>query len=230
MSFISLQRVSKVYNQGSEQIHALVELTLEIEKGASVSIMGPSGSGKSTLLYIIGLMEKQTSGIYLYDEMDVSRLSDDEMSRLRNKSFGFIFQTFNLFPQLTVIENIEVPMIYGGIERALRREKAAELAALVGLSHRIKHRPTELSGGEIQRTCIARALSNNPAVLLADEPTGNLDRTTGYQIMETLCRLTEERGLTLIVVTHDPEVGRMTRTRIQLRDGRMTELTDSSRL
>jgi putative ABC transport system ATP-binding protein len=193
---------------------------MEVQKGEFVAVMGPSGSGKSTLLYMIGLMEKPTSGLYLLNNQDISRLDDDQMSKMRNKWFGFVFQSFNLFPQLNVLENIEVPMVYAGVPFSKRRKRAREVAEMVGLSHRLKHLPGELSGGELQRTAIARALSNNPDVLLADEPTGNLDMNSAKQIVNILCEL-NKKGVTVILVTHNVEVGRAAERRIELKDGRI---------
>lgn len=220
MSLVTLQNISKVYQKGSEKIYALNEVSMEVQKGEFVAVMGPSGSGKSTLLYMIGLMEKPTSGLYLLNNQDISRLDDDQMSKMRNKWFGFVFQSFNLFPQLNVLENIEVPMVYAGVPFSKRRKRAREVAEMVGLSHRLKHLPGELSGGELQRTAIARALSNNPDVLLADEPTGNLDMNSAKQIVNILCEL-NKKGVTVILVTHNVEVGRAAERRIELKDGRI---------
>ncbi|MDQ7780168.1 MAG: ABC transporter ATP-binding protein [Planctomycetota bacterium] len=222
MGLLSLQNVSKTYEKGLEKVHALSGLTLEIEKGDNISVMGPSGSGKSTLLYVVGLMDRPTAGRYMVAGTDISTMDDDQMSRARNKWFGFVFQSFNLFPQLSVVENIEVPMVYAGIPRPARRRRADELASLVGLSARLKHKPSELSGGEMQRTAIARALSNRPEVLLADEPTGNLDTTTAAQIVDVLKQL-NDGGVTLIIITHNAEIGEAARRRIRLRDGKMIE-------
>jgi putative ABC transport system ATP-binding protein len=220
MAILSLQNVSKTYVKGQESIHALSDIDLEIERGESIAVMGPSGSGKSTLLYLVGLMDRPSSGRYCVDGTDTSGMDDNEMSRARNRWFGFVFQSFNLFPQLSAQENIEVPMVYAGIGRQARRKKAEELAELVGLGHRMRHKPSELSGGEMQRTAIARALSNNPQVILADEPTGNLDTATSAQIMQVLTQL-NAKGVTLIVITHNVEIGNRTNRKIQLRDGKV---------
>jgi putative ABC transport system ATP-binding protein len=220
MALISLNDISKVYKKGEENINALSGVSLDVNRGDFISIMGPSGSGKSTLLYLIGLMDRASSGAYSLNGVDVGGMDDDQMSRVRNKSFGFIFQSFNLFPQLTTVENIEVPMMYAGVPPHARRKKAEALAAKVGLSHRIRHRPTELSGGEMQRAAVARALANDPDVLLADEPTGNLDTATSAQIMGILGEF-NVKGVALVVITHNDEIGRTASRQIKLRDGRV---------
>lgn len=185
--------------------------------------MGPSGSGKTTMLNILGCLDKPTEGEYLMEESKISALSDNELSEIRSRKIGFVFQTFNLIPQLTVLENIGIPLFYQGVEEIVIKEKALKLAELVGLGERIKHKPSELSGGERQRVAIARALINQPILILADEPTGNLDSETGKDIMALLMRLNKEEGRTLVVITHDPKVASYSKRIIRILDGEITD-------
>ncbi len=215
---IELNQVHKHYTIGNSVVKALDGVDLQIGFSDFWAVMGPSGSGKSTLLNLLGCMDRPTSGKYTLNGHDVSILSDDALSDIRLRELGFIFQSFNLIPQLTVRENIELPLFYMGWEAAESAERAAELAEKVGLGDRLNHRPTELSGGQQQRVAIARALSNDPSVLLADEPTGNLDTSTGQQIMDFLTQLNQS-GKTVIMVTHEPEIAAYASVRLYMRDG-----------
>jgi putative ABC transport system ATP-binding protein len=203
---------------GEIDVHALRGVSLGIQRGEVVSIMGPSGSGKSTLMNIIGCLDRPTSGTYLLNQELVSDLSDDQLAKIRNREVGFVFQTFNLLGRQTALANVELPMRYSG-EANNRRKRATEALAAVGLEDRVRHRPNELSGGEQQRVAIARALVNNPAIILADEPTGNLDSKSGEEVMKILLGLNEKHNTTLIFVTHDPEIAAFTKRVIHLRDG-----------
>jgi putative ABC transport system ATP-binding protein len=223
MSLIRLEEVNKTYIMGSAEVHALDGISLEFERGSFWALMGPSGSGKSTLLNLLGCLDRPTSGEYLLDGRTVRELNDDELSGLRLQYIGFIFQSFNLIPQLTVLENIELPLLYAGWSEAEGEDRARDLADKVGLGARVEHRPTELSGGERQRVAIARALANNPEILLADEPTGNLDSATGAQIMRLIEEL-NEAGKTILMVTHEAEVAAHARTRLHLRDGAVVDI------
>ncbi|NLN28025.1 MAG: ABC transporter ATP-binding protein [Firmicutes bacterium] len=218
MPFIALRGVSKVYDQLKQPVVALQETDLEIRQREFVSIMGPSGSGKSTLLHILGALDRPSTGTYLLEGVDITALKDKELARVRRDHFGFVFQSYNLFPELTAVENVEVPMIYAGVPARQRRARAKELLERLGLGHRLAHRPLELSGGEQQRVAIARALANGPTMLLADEPTGNLPTEQGRQIMASLAELNEQ-GMTVVVVTHDPAVAAWGRRLLTLRDG-----------
>jgi putative ABC transport system ATP-binding protein len=220
---IRLDDVRKIYRMGTEEVGALDGVSLTLSEGSFWAFMGPSGSGKSTLLNLLGCLDRPTSGSYLLEGRDVSGLDDDELSELRLRRLGFIFQSFNLIPQLSVRENIELPLFYLGWEEEESAERAAELAEKVGLGHRLAHRPTELSGGQQQRVAIARSLANDPAVLLADEPTGNLDTATSKQIMELLVEL-NAGGKTILMVTHEPEIAAYTRSQLHLRDGRIQSI------
>ncbi len=215
---VKLEALSRVYAKGEEKVAALAGVSLEILRGEYVAIMGPSGSGKSTLLNLLGLLDRPTGGSYRLDGREVAGLDDDERSRLRNRQIGFIFQAFNLFQQLDVVGNVEVPMLYAGVPAAERRRRAEALVDQVGLGHRKKHRPNELSGGEMQRVAIARSLVNDPVVLLADEPTGNLDTATSAVISGMIDDL-HRKGRTVIMVTHNPELGARTDRRVLIRDG-----------
>jgi putative ABC transport system ATP-binding protein len=220
MSIVVTENLCKSYQMGVQELHALRNLDLSIEPGQYVAIMGPSGSGKSTLLNLLGCLDQPTSGRYFLGGEDVSQMNDDELSYVRGMKIGFIFQSYNLIAQLNVIENIEVPMFYQGIREKQSVSRAQELAEMVGLGDRLTHRPTELSGGQQQRVAIARALGNDPLILLADEPTGNLDTKSGTEILQILDQL-HQRGKTLIVITHDPHVAARAQRVIHLLDGRI---------
>jgi len=220
MAVVSIENLSRVYQIGSIHLHALRDIDLQIEKGRYIAIMGPSGSGKSTLLNVLGCLDTPSAGSYKLDGQDVSQLDDDQLSAIRGSRIGFIFQSYNLIAQLNVIENIEVPMYYQGISEHKSVARAKELAELVGLSDRVKHRPFELSGGQQQRVAIARALANDPVVILADEPTGNLDSASGAEILNILDTL-HQQGKTLIVVTHDSNISNRAERIIHLLDGRI---------
>ncbi|HHY18605.1 MAG TPA: ABC transporter ATP-binding protein [Firmicutes bacterium] len=217
---IRLENIVKHYALGNNIVKALDGVSLVIERNEFISIMGPSGSGKSTLLHILGCLDTATSGSYYLEDVDISHLSDKEIARIRNQHFGFVFQAYNLLPELTALENVELPMIYKRTPTKERRQKAEYLLEKVELTHRLTHYPSQLSGGEQQRVAIARALANDPTLILADEPTGNLPSEHGEEIMEMLCQLNEE-GTTLIVVTHDPKVGSYAKKLIRLRDGKI---------
>jgi putative ABC transport system ATP-binding protein len=217
---VRLEGVSKRYVMGEETVHALNGLDVTVREGEFVAIMGPSGSGKSTLLNLLGCLDRPTSGSYFLGETDVAHLSDDEISQIRNRRIGFIFQSFNLIPSLTVIENIEVPFFYAGTGTRAARNRSRELAGKVGLSNRLGHRPSQLSGGQQQRVAIARALANDPFIILADEPTGNLDSSTGKEIMDVLREL-NGAGKTIIMVTHEDDIAACAQRTIHMRDGRV---------
>jgi len=208
----------KTYVMGAAEVHALRGVSLRIDRNEYVAIMGPSGSGKSTLMNMIGCLDTPTSGSYLLEGRSVREMSDRQLAEVRNKRIGFVFQTFNLLPRATVLANVELPLVYGGVGKAERRKRAAEAIAMVGLSDRIHHRPNELSGGQRQRVAMARALVGNPSIILADEPTGNLDSATGEEIMGVVDEL-HARGQTVIVVTHEDHVAAHARRVIRLRDG-----------
>ncbi len=221
MSIAELKDVWKTYRVGHRPLHALKDVDFRVEEGDMVAIMGPSGSGKSTLLNLLGCLDRPTRGEYLLGDQDVSTLTDDELSEIRARRIGFIFQSYNLIPQLNVVENIEIPLYYKGVSERESYQRAVYLAQQVGLGERLTHVPAELSGGERQRVGVARALANQPLIVLADEPTGNLDTTTGAQILDLLHELNRE-GVTLIVVTHDPNVAATTHRTYNLVDGRLT--------
>lgn len=215
---IELQEVRKIYVRGLESVHALSGVDLQIGKGEYVAIMGPSGSGKSTLINIVGCLDTPTSGVYRLEEVDVSGMNANDLADVRNRQIGFVFQTFNLLPRSTALANVELPLLYGGTRRRLRRERAADALTRVGLADRMTHRPNELSGGQRQRVAIARALANSPSLLLADEPTGNLDSRTGEEIMALFDALHAE-GNTVIVVTHEEAVARKAHRVVRILDG-----------
>lgn len=219
---IELADVVKVYDMGAVAVRALDGITLTIDRGEYVAVMGPSGSGKSTLMNIIGCLDTPTSGTYRLANRAVNELSDDELAQIRNQEVGFVFQTFNLLPRATALENVEVPLIYAGVPRRERHRRAKELLERVGLGDRTHHQPNELSGGQRQRVAIARALVNNPSLLLADEPTGNLDSRTGAEIMELFDRLNQE-GHTIVLVTHEEDIAAHARRIVRLRDGKILE-------
>jgi len=215
---IRLRGIERIFRVGEEEVHALRGVDLDIAAGEYLSIMGPSGSGKSTLLNLIGLLDRPNAGRYELDERDVTGLSDDEQSRVRREKIGFVFQFFHLVPRLTAAQNIELPMVLAGIDPAERSERLRTLLAEYGLEARARHRPDQLSGGQCQRVAIARAMSMRPAVILADEPTGNLDRHTGQEVMAVLERV-HHGGGTVLLVTHDPEIGGRAHRRLRMVDG-----------
>jgi putative ABC transport system ATP-binding protein len=215
---ITLERINRVFQVGDQQVHALREIDLSVEAGEYLSLMGPSGSGKSTLLNILGLLDRPSAGRYLLDGSDVTGLTDEQQARVRREKIGFVFQFFHLVPRLTAQENVELPMVLAGVAPAERARTAGALLAQYGLADRAHHRPDQLSGGQRQRVAIARATVMQPAVLLADEPTGNLDRASGKEVVQILERL-HEHGVTLIVVTHDPELGRRAHRQLSMVDG-----------
>ena len=222
---VEVRNVSKIYRLGGEEIRALDDVSLDIDAGQFMSIIGPSGSGKSTLMHILGCLDTPTEGTILLDGTMIQNASSRELAALRNRKIGFVFQFFNLLPKLSVLQNVELPMVYAGVSGRERREKAMEALRCVEMENRARHRPSQLSGGQQQRTAIARALVNSPRILFADEPTGNLDSHTGEVILQLFRQLSGE-GRTIILVTHDPEIAAVTPRRIEIRDGKISEFVD----
>ncbi len=220
---ISISNIAKSYRQGGYEVSALKDISFDIAKGDFVTIMGPSGSGKSTLLHILGLLDEPTSGDYRLEGASVVSLSDRDRSRIRNRHYGFVFQSFNLIPELSAAENVELPMLYAGMKPREARDRASELLGRVGLGKRLHHYPSMMSGGEQQRVAIARSISNEPDLILADEPTGNLPSAMGKEILDLLLSLNAE-GVTLVMVTHDPRLGSMGRMRVFIEDGLVKEI------
>ncbi len=226
MNVIELIDVHKIYRTEFYEVHAINGISMEIERGEFVAIMGPSGSGKSTLLHLIGCLDKPTKGEVFINGTEISKLGDGELTRLRRDSIGFIFQQYNLIPTLTALENVELPMIFKGIPKEERRKRAMDLLRQVGLEEIAERKPNEMSGGQQQRVAIARALANSPTILLCDEPTGNLDSKTGRQVMGLIRKMNEERGVTVVLVTHDFSLADYADRIIKLRDGKIEEIQD----
>ncbi len=220
MALIETHDLWKTYTMGDEEIHALRGVSIQIEKGEYVAIMGPSGSGKSTLMNLIGCLDTPSKGTYLLNGKEVNTMNDNELARIRNEEIGFVFQTFNLLPRATALHNVELPLVYAGVSSKTRLERARQALDKVELSQRMNHKPNELSGGQRQRVAIARALVNNPSILLADEPTGNLDSKTGVEIMALFARL-HEAGNTIVLVTHEADVAAHAKRQILIRDGQV---------
>lgn len=218
MPVISINHIKKEYNLGSQQIWALRDVSLSIERNEYVALMGPSGSGKSTLMNVLGCLDTPTSGSYQLNGAEVSSMSDSELARVRNKEIGFVFQTFNLLPRLSALENVALPLVYAGLSARERQQRAEQVMEMVGLKDRMKHKPNELSGGQRQRVAIARAVVNHPSIILADEPTGNLDTKTSYEIMD-IFEAINKNGNTVILVTHEEDIAKNARRIIRLRDG-----------
>jgi len=215
---LEIKKIKKIYQMGKVKVEALRGVSFYIDKGEFVAIMGPSGSGKSTLMHIIGCLDQPTEGNFIIGGKDVSKLNDDKLAEIRNKSIGFVFQQFNLLSRTSILHNVEIPLIYAGLKTKRRREMAKQALEKVGLGERVKHKPNEISGGEKQRAAIARALVNNPLIILTDEPTGNLDTKTGEEIMKIFYKL-HQQGNTVIIVTHEAEIARHARRIVHLRDG-----------
>ena len=225
MPLVELRNVSKIYHLGGEEIRALDDVTLDIDAGEFISIIGPSGSGKSTLMHILGCLDSPTKGTIKLDGTLIQDAAPRELARIRNAKIGFVFQFFNLLPKLNVMQNVELPLIYSGASKRERQERAMAALKLVDMENRARHRPMQLSGGQQQRAAIARALVNNPRIIFADEPTGNLDSNTGDAILQLFCQLSQE-GRTIALVTHDPEIAARTPRRIEIRDGKVAQHVD----
>lgn len=215
---IKFNNINKYYTNGENRLHVLKNVTFEVEKGEFLAIMGSSGSGKSTVMNILGCLDHKYQGEYILDGINISNSTEDELSYIRNKKIGFIFQAFNLLPKLTAVENVELPLVYSGVKKEERYERAIKLLKMVGLEERAHHRPNELSGGQRQRVAIARALINNPAIILADEPTGNLDSKSEIEIIKILTDLNKQ-GKTIVIVTHEPNIGEIANRKIIFKDG-----------
>jgi putative ABC transport system ATP-binding protein len=220
---IDARDITKIYQMGDVEVRALRGASLQVRQRELVSIMGPSGSGKSTLMNILGCLDQPTSGEYFLEGREIDRLDDNQLAEIRGKQIGFVFQTFNLLARTTALSNVELPLVYGGVGGRQRRERAVAALEAVGLEDRLHHRPNELSGGQQQRVAIARALINEPSIILADEPTGNLDSKSGAEIMAIFQRLNEEQGITIIFVTHEPEIAQHTHRIVRLSDGRIVD-------
>jgi len=219
---IDIRDITKVYDMGEERVRALDGVTVGVDRGEYVAIMGPSGSGKSTLMNLIGCLDTPTSGSYVLNGREVAQMTDDELAQIRNQEIGFVFQTFNLLPRTTALQQVELPLVYTGVPKRERRDRAVQALEAVGLGDRMGHHPNELSGGQRQRVAVARALINNPSILLADEPTGNLDSQTGAEIMALFDQL-NARGNTIVLVTHEEDIAAHARRIVRLRDGRVRE-------
>jgi len=219
---IDIRDITKVYAMGEENVQALAGVSLGVERGEYVAIMGPSGSGKSTLMNLIGCLDTPTSGSYVLNGREVARMTDDELAAIRNQEIGFVFQTFNLLPRTSALQQVELPLVYGGLSRKDRRERAVAALTAVGLADRMNHQPNEMSGGQRQRVAIARALINDPSILLADEPTGNLDSQTGFEIMALFDEL-NSRGNTIVLVTHEEDIAAHARRIVRLLDGKIRD-------
>lgn len=215
---ITVNNVNKTYHNGSMELQVLKNISFTVKEGEFLAIMGSSGSGKSTMMNILGCLDHEYNGEYILDGIDISKSSEDELSEIRNKKIGFIFQSFNLLPRLTALENVELPLVYSSVPKADRHQKALELLEMVGLKDRVHHKPNELSGGQRQRVAIARALVNNPSIILADEPTGNLDSKSEEEIIEILQKL-NKMGKTIVIVTHEPNIGEIAQRKIVFKDG-----------
>ncbi|MGB9521561.1 MAG: ABC transporter ATP-binding protein [Anaerolineales bacterium] len=220
---IQTKDITKVYKMGEVQVQALCGISLNIERGSVTAIMGPSGSGKSTLMNILGCLDRPTSGEYYLDNVNVAKMNEDQLAQIRNRKVGFIFQSFNLLPRSSALANVELPLRYSGNSNGHRTEMARQALEAVGLGERIHHRPNELSGGQQQRVAIARAIINQPAIIMADEPTGNLDSKSGEEIMQLLLGLNQRLGTTLIIVTHDPDIAARAQRIVHIRDGEIQE-------
>lgn len=229
-NIITMKNIIKNFYIGTEnELHIIKNIDLEVKKGEFISIVGASGSGKSTLMNIIGALDRPTGGSYVLDGVPLTAMSDNDLSDIRNKKIGFVFQTFNLIPRSTALKNVELPMLYGGVDRRTRLERARKYLDLVGMSDRLEHLPNELSGGQKQRVAIARALVNNPAIILADEPTGALDSETGHLVMDLFHKIHQEEGKTIILITHNHELAAETERIITLKDGRVVDVHENSR-